>query len=274
MKQSLKIGIDVDDVVNNFFPHWVQMYNKKYDTELNYLQVDDYDLRKIFKDNSDWEAFCSVLDDPEFYDTLEVDKLSQVVIEELQEAGAEIFFITGTYPKHVPLKYNWIKKYFPNILDKNILFVPAENKINVLVNIYIEDNPQNLDKYWVPVILLNKNYNIKSEFYSNTNIHRVNGWNDIRQIFVDKYNLLPQTSPKLEAYEKSFGESTFNDSFLNSEKEEENGGLLDTLMNRCNSAEDYANVLNPYFRKTYDAGYNSALGDMAKYMKELDKFEK
>lgn len=274
MKHSPKIGIDVDDVVNNFFPHWVQMYNEKYNTSLNYLQVDDYDLRKIFKEDSDWETFCSILDDPKFYDTLEVDKLSQVVIEELQEAGAEIFFISGTYPKQVPLKYNWIKKYFPNVPDKNILFVPAESKINVLVNIYIEDNPQNLDKYWLPVFLLNKNYNIKYEFYTNTNIHRVNSWSDIRQIFVDKYNLLPQTSPKLEAYEKSFGQSTFNDSFLSPEKEEENGGLLDTLVNRCNSSEDYANVLNPYFRKTYDAGYNSALGDLAKYMKELDKFEK
>ena len=98
MNSKLKIGIDVDDVVNNFFPHWVEMYNKKYNTDLEYLKIDDWDLRKVFPDDEDWNEFLSVLDDQEFYDTLQVDKLSQVVIKELQDAGAEIYFITGTYP--------------------------------------------------------------------------------------------------------------------------------------------------------------------------------
>ena len=195
--------------------------------------------------------------------------MSQVVIQELQDAGAEIYFITGTYPNQVPKKYNWIKKYFPNIPDKNILFVPAESKMNVSVNIYIEDNPENLDKYCVPVILLNKNYNIKYDFYVNTNIHRVNSWNDIRQIFVEKYALLPQTSKAIDDYEKSFGSPTISDSY----KETEEKSLLDKIM-ECETEDDYANLLNPYFEKTYDAGYNAALGDIADYMKKLDKFSK
>lgn len=269
MSQKLKIGIDVDDVINDFFPHWVKSYNKKFKTNLDYLSVDDWDLRKIFPDDEDWKEFCSVIDDPDFYETLEVDKLSQVVIQELQDAGAEIYFITGTYPNQVPKKYNWIKKYFPNIPDKNILFVPAESKTNVSVNIYIEDNPENLDKYCVPVILLNKNYNIKYDFYVNTNIHRVNSWNDIRQIFVEKYALLPQTSKAIDDYEKSFGSPTISDSY----KEPEEKSLLDKIM-ECETEDDYANLLNPYFEKTYDAGYNAALGDIADYMKKLDKFSK
>ena len=269
MSQKLKIGIDVDDVINDFFPHWVKSYNKKFKTNLDYLSVDDWDLRKIFSDDEDWKEFCSVIDDPDFYETLEVDKLSQVVIQELQDAGAEIYFITGTYPNQVPKKYNWIKKYFPNIPDKNILFVPAESKMNVSVNIYIEDNPENLDKYCVPVILLNKNYNIKYDFYVNTNIHRVNSWNDIRQIFVEKYDLLPKTSKAIDDYEKSFGAPTFSDSY----KEPEEKSLLDKIM-ECETEDDYANLLNPYFEKTYDAGYNAALGDVADYMKKLDKFSK
>lgn len=269
MSQKLKIGIDVDDVINDFFPHWVKSYNKKFKTNLDYLSVDDWDLRKIFPDDEDWKEFCSVIDDPDFYETLEVDKLSQVVIQELQDAGAEIYFITGTYPNQVPKKYNWIKKYFPNIPDKNILFVPAESKMNVSVNIYIEDNPENLDKYCVPVILLNKNYNIKYDFYVNTNIHRVNSWNDIRQIFVEKYALLPQTSKAIDDYEKSFGSPTISDSY----KEPEEKSLLDKIM-ECETEDDYANLLNPYFEKIYDAGYNAALGDIADYMKKLDKFSK
>ena len=271
MNSKLKIGIDVDDVVNNFFPHWVEEYNKKYNTNLEYLRVDDWDLRKIFKEDSDWEAFLSVIDEPDFYETLEVDKLSQVVIQELQDAGAEIYFITGTYPNQVPKKYEWIKKHFPNICDKNILFVPAESKMNVAVNIYIEDNPQNLGKYCVPVILLNKNYNIKYDFYANTNIHRVNSWNDIRQIFVEKYDLLPQTSKALEDFEKSWGEPTISSDYK--EDLEDKRSLLEKIMD-CKTEDDYANLLNPYFEKTYDAGYNAALGDLANYMKKLDKFEK
>lgn len=270
MNSKLKIGIDVDDVVNNFFPHWVEMYNKKYNTDLEYLKIDDWDLRKVFPDDEDWNEFLSVLDDQEFYDTLQVDKLSQVVIKELQEAGTEIYFITGTYPNQVPKKYEWIKKHFPNISDKNILFVPAESKINVSVNIYIEDNPSNIDKYCVPVILLNKNYNIKYDFYANTNIHRVNSWNDIRQIFVEKYDLLPEHSKAMDDFEKSWGEPTINDSY---KEMQDDKSLLEKIMD-CKTEDDYANLLNPYFEKTYNAGYNAALGDLANYMKELDKFEK
>lgn len=270
MNSKLKIGIDVDDVVNNFFPHWVEMYNKKYNTDLEYLKIDDWDLRKVFPDDEDWNEFLSVLDDQEFYDTLQVDKLSQVVIKELQEAGTEIYFITGTYPNQVPKKYEWIKKHFPNISDKNILFVPAESKINVSVNIYIEDNPSNIDKYCVPVILLNKNYNIKYDFYANTNIHRVNSWNDIRQIFVEKYDLLPEHSKAMDDFEKSWGEPTINDSY---KEMQDNKSLLEKIMD-CKTEDDYANLLNPYFEKTYNAGYNAALGDLANYMKKLDKFEK
>ena len=270
MNSKLKIGIDVDDVVNNFFPHWVEMYNKKYNTDLEYLKIDDWDLRKVFPDDEDWNEFLSVLDDQEFYDTLQVDKLSQVVIKELQEAGTEIYFITGTYPNQVPKKYEWIKKHFPNISDKNILFVPAESKINVSVNIYIEDNPSNIDKYCVPVILLNKNYNIKYDFYANTNIHRVNSWNDIRQIFVEKYDLLPEHSKAMDDFEKSWGEPTINDSY---KEMQDDKSLLEKIMD-CKTEDDYANLLNPYFEKTYNAGYNAALGDLANYMKKLDKFEK
>lgn len=143
MEEKLRIGIDVDDVLNNFFPHWVEEYNKKFNKNMDYLKVDDYDLRKVFKKDDEWNEFISVLDEPDFYEGLKPDKLAQVVIKELLEAGAEILLITGTYPNQVPKKFEWIKRHFPEILDKNILFVPAEQKINVLVNVYIEDNPRN-----------------------------------------------------------------------------------------------------------------------------------
>lgn len=128
--------------------------------------------------------------------------------------------------------------------------------------------------------MLNKNYNIKSEFYS-ANVHRVNSWDDIRRIFVEKFDLLPETSEAYENYLNSFGEPIINDSYIDPEDmietiqeklESDKNSLLDKLL-KCKTKNDYSELLNPYFEKTFNAGYNSALGDMAKYMKELDKFQ-
>ena len=275
MNRPLRIGIDIDDVVNDFFPHWVDLYNKKYNKNIDYSLIEDYDLRKVFVEDEEWEKFCSVISLPEFYSTLKVDEIARIVIKELQEkTDSEIFFITGTYPQNVPAKYRWIKDNFPDFPDKNILFVPAESKKYVSVDVLIEDNPSNLREYWVTVLLINKNYNIKYEFYDMPNIHRVNGWEDIRNIFVEKFDLLPKDSPELKAYLDSFGAPTFNNSYIKDFdwKKGEPLSLSQKLL-KCKTENDFSNLLTPYFDKTYNAGYNAALGDIAKYMKNLDKFK-
>lgn len=269
MDRPIRIGIDVDDIVNDFFPHWIEEWNKYSGDDIHYLDVFDWDLRKLFPDGTKYKEFLKIPENPDFYNELKVDKLSQVVISELVDAGAEVFFITGTYANCIKYKEEWILKHFPNFPMKNILYVKAENKNLVNVDVMIDDCPIGLDKFQTATVLLyDKNYNIHVNFPNNANIHRVNSWLDIRDIFVEKFDLLPKTSEKLSEYNKQF-EGIEDDLF---EDEEVEDSLYSKLVN-CNTKEDYNNLLAPYFKKIFDAGYSSALGDIAKYMRELNNFD-
>lgn len=271
MNRPLRIGIDIDDILNDFFPHWIEKWNEKSGNHLLPSDVVEWDLTK-FIPKKDWNEFMTVIEQQDFYDTLLPNPMAQVVVEELFNSNSEIFFITGTYANCVEMKENWVKKYFPFIPVKNILYVKPEFKHLVNVDIMIEDCPVELDKFSCTVLLLNKTYNIKSDFYSKSNIHRVNCWNDIRQVFVEKYDLLPEHSIAVDNLNQSYGVPIINDSLTENEIdfENENMSLSDKLL-QCKTVDDFSRLLNPYFEKTFDAGYNSALGDMAKYMKELDK---
>lgn len=268
MDRPLIIGIDVDNVLNNFFPLWVDMYNKEFGKNIDSTLVEDYDLRKIFPDDDEWEKFYSITKKEEFYQNLKSDPVARIVIQEiLEKSNAKCLLITGTPPEMAPRKISWINDNFSSISNENVLFVPEKNKKYIFVDLLIEDNPETLRATRATGILLNKNYNIKYEFYDAPHIHRVNDWEDIRNILVEKYNLLPQECPELDKYKESFGAPTLNNSYV---ENTDSGKLIDKLL-KCKTKQDFANLLDPYFKRIYDAGYNLALGDLAQYMKELDK---
>lgn len=268
MDRPLIIGIDVDNVLNNFFPLWVDMYNKEFGKNIDSTLVEDYDLRKIFPDDDEWEKFYSITKKEEFYQNLKSDPVARIVIQEiLEKSNGKCLLITGTPPEMASRKISWINDNFSSISNENVLFVPEKSKKYVFVDLLIEDNPETLRATRATGILLNKNYNIKYEFYDAPHIHRVNDWEDIRNILVEKYNLLPQECPELDKYKESFGAPTLNNSYV---ENTDSGKLIDKLL-KCKTKQDFANLLDPYFKRIYDAGYNSALGDLAQHMKELDK---
>lgn len=257
MDRPLKIGIDIDDVLNNLFPHWIEEWNKVSGQNLNYLDCKEWDLHK-FINNSDFPEFLKVIAKPEFYDTLKPDSLAQIILKELIDAGAEIYIITGTYtPQHV-LKEEWLKKHYPYINLQNVLYVPRGAKHLVNVDIMIEDSPEDIEQFGCSVLLLNKTYNMDLQISARANIHRVNNWLEIRQIFVDKYDLLPAENKEINEYNESFGKQMFSDYEPLSEK----------LM-KCKTVDDFAYLLNPYFDKMWNAGYSSALSDVANSIKDL-----
>ena len=56
MDRPIRIGIDVDDIVNDFFPHWIEEWNKYSGDDIHYLDVFDWDLRKLFPDGTKYRV--------------------------------------------------------------------------------------------------------------------------------------------------------------------------------------------------------------------------
>lgn len=258
MDRPLKIGVDIDDVLNDLFPHWVEEWNKVSGQNLNYLDCKEWDLHKFIKDE-DYLDFVKIIANPKFYDTLHPDSIAQIVLKELIDNGAEVYLVTGTYTNQHILKEEWVKKHYPYIDPKNILYIPRGAKNLIKVDIMIEDCVMEIEQFNCQVLLLNKEHNINTNISARTNIHRVNDWLNIRQIFVEKYDLLPIENKEINEYIDS----------LNVESTETLG---DKLM-KCESIDDFSKLLTPYFDKSYDAGYSQALNDIAEKIKDLLKRE-
>ena len=69
MNRPLKIGVDVDDILNDFFPHWIESWNKINGSNYDPQTVYQWDLTK-FIPGYEWDEFLKVIDSQEFYDTL------------------------------------------------------------------------------------------------------------------------------------------------------------------------------------------------------------
>ena len=134
MDRPLKIGCDVDDILNNSLYHWVSEYNRKFGKNYICSDIVEWDLTKFIPEN-EFGNFLSILESKDFFDTLEPDRMAQAILQELTESGkAEIYLITGTYPQSVLFKTQWLQKFFPFIPENNILFVKQGNKHLVNVN--------------------------------------------------------------------------------------------------------------------------------------------
>ena len=240
MNRPLKIGVDVDDILNDFFPHWIESWNKINGSNYDPQTVYQWDLTK-FIPGYEWDEFLKVIDSQEFYDTLYPSAVGMLILKELQNNGAEIFLISGTYANNVDKKDKWIKKYFSFIPEKQIMYIKPEFKHMVNVDVMIEDCPIGLEKYTCSVLLMNKTYNQDTTLDSKANIHRVNGWKDIRKIFVEKNDIG-------QDYKIS------ND-------------LLDVLMN-CESKAEFNEILIPYFDDSYKLGYSTAMSHVAEFIKK------
>ncbi len=247
MDRPLKIGIDVDDVLNNLLECWINEWNIMSGQNVKASNCTNWDLHKLIPDEKDYSQFSKIPACPEFYNELKPIPLAQTVLQELIACGVEIYILTGTYTSQHVLKENWLKKHYPFIPENHIIYAPTGTKHLFNMDIIIEDSPINIFDYQCQVLLLDKMYNRDINSLNTANIRRVSDWENIREIFVRKYNILPEK---------------------NESKIEQNDSLINKLL-ECKTADDFSELLNPFITKTYDLGYTTALGDVADKIKNM-----
>ncbi len=258
MDRPLRVGIDIDDVLNNLLKCWISEWNEISGQHVNFSDCTDWDLHKLIPNKRDYSQFINIPSNPKFYEKLQPEPLAQIIVEELVKSGADVYILTGTYTNQHILKEKWLKTYFPFFPENHIVYAPTGTKHLFSMDLMIDDSPIGIDKYSCQVLLMDMPYNRKIDCSKKINIHRVYSWIDIRNIFVEKYDLLPEINKKIDEYldkENSSDDLTNND-------------LLQQLL-KCTTKNDFKKVLNPFILKTYDLGYTTALGDIADKIKNM-----
>ncbi len=158
----MRIGIDIDGVVADSFPAWLEELNRYFGR--NVPAITDYQIHELF--NVSWEAM------DRFFST-QKEKLFMMPepitgaregIENFLSEGHEIVYITARWPDEESVTRRWMKKY--EIPHQDMIFTGHQEKAEVVkekkLDMFIEDyllNAQKIAQTGTTVLLLDALYN-------------------------------------------------------------------------------------------------------------------
>lgn len=158
----MRIGIDIDGVVADSFPAWLDELNTYF--HRNVPAITDYQIHSLF--NVSW-------DEMDYFFSSQKEKLFMMPepvrgakegIENVLAAGHEIVYVTARWPDEEPVTRKWMKKFA--IPHQEILFTGYKSKAEVVeekgLELFIEDylvNAEQIAETGIPVLLLDSIYN-------------------------------------------------------------------------------------------------------------------
>lgn len=175
----MRIGVDIDGVISDSYPLWLQELNRHYGKDIPF--IDDYDMHVAFDVTSE--------DMNNFFET-NIERLLMMPepipgakegIETLLREGHEVIYITARTPEQKDLTVRWFA--LREIHHEHVLFTGFGSKVDFVkewgIEAFIEDyhvNAKSIAECGVPVFLLNASYN-QEELPSG--ITRCHSWNEI-----------------------------------------------------------------------------------------------
>lgn len=148
------IAIDLDSTLNNLDDVWTEIVSRDYNCTLTRADMKNWD-------SSTWcppgcEDIFYPLREPGFFDSLGVQPHAQDVVAYLAE-HYELFIATAYHPNTCIDKTNWIKRHFPMINDKHIIFINPKNLLNT--DYLIDDGPHNIEGFKQTGLLIDAPWN-------------------------------------------------------------------------------------------------------------------
>jgi 5'(3')-deoxyribonucleotidase len=124
MRIRKKLGFDMDEVLNNLVYQAVQIYNKTYRQNLNYYEIEQYDIRPYLvpQCKNIWREFCN----EEFMLGLHVEPTAIETLNYLADKH-EINFVTAGYPETETVRGQWLFSHF-SFFKPNMLIMEREKQ--------------------------------------------------------------------------------------------------------------------------------------------------
>lgn len=139
-----RIAIDMDEVIADFNPKHLRVFNRDYNESLTVNDLMGTRLRELRPQLKN--EIMAYLNDPAFFRDLDVMKDSQEVIKWLSERF-EVFITTAAmeFPTSFTAKYEWLKEHFPFIDGMNYVFCGDKSIIHA--DYLIDDNVRHFHEF-------------------------------------------------------------------------------------------------------------------------------
>ncbi|AFM39607.1 hypothetical protein Desaci_0541 [Desulfosporosinus acidiphilus SJ4] len=177
----MRIGVDIDGVVSDSYPYWMQELNRFFGKDIKIIT--DYDIHKVFDvPRSDMNDFFVGNSERLLYMPNIVPGAKEG-IETLVKEGHEIIYVTARTSEEKDVTVRWLAK--SEIPHEHVLFSGFNSKVNLVkewdIDVFIEDyhvNAEEIAAIGVPVFLLTTSYNQNCEVLPK-GIKRCRNWEDI-----------------------------------------------------------------------------------------------
>lgn len=178
----MRIGVDIDGVISDSYPVWLQELNLHFGKNIGVLT--DYNL------HLDFEVPAQEIDGFFIGNAERLMMMPNPIsgakegIETLLREGHEVIYITARSPEDKEVTVRWFAEH--RIHHEQVLFTGFKNKVDFVkqwdIEVFIEDyqvNAQLIAECGVPVFLLNTSYNQTNQLP--TGVTRCRGWDEIVQ---------------------------------------------------------------------------------------------
>jgi len=155
----MKILVDVDDVVADLLPTWLDLYNRDYDDTVEPFDITEWDLTKFVKPECGSKIY-DYLEDLNLYRFVPPVYTAKDGVDALREAGHELLFVTV---RDHPNKFSWLVEYgfIPanNGNPDRAQYVVTHRKDLIPADVIIDDNPENLRNHPGKRVLFTRTHN-------------------------------------------------------------------------------------------------------------------
>ena len=175
-----KVGIDLDDTINNLVDVWVDCYNKDYNDNVKIEDIKSWHIGEYTKAGKD---FYKYLDDGKLFKNLLIKNGAAEIIERLCKEH-EVYIVTASPSYNEGVcddKVNFIKKHMPFFPIKNIIFIT--NKSLLDLDVLIDDGIHNFEDFKGTKIVFDKPWNQVDFDYD----FRIFEWDEYIINIINKY---------------------------------------------------------------------------------------
>ena len=138
----MRIGIDIDDVLNNLTECVLKVYNEDSGDNLSFINITEYDMKQFVKKEYR-DKFYTYFFDKRVWEIVKPNISAFKTLNKLHNEGHSIYFVTATHPLNVKKKYLWLSQYLDwDCWDS--LVVTKDKSLLTGLDIFIDDNLDNI----------------------------------------------------------------------------------------------------------------------------------
>jgi 5'(3')-deoxyribonucleotidase len=172
-----RIAIDMDEVVADTMARYLDIYNADFGLTLTREHFNGRRVMEVI-DVAHVARARTYFEREDFFSEIAVMPGSQEVVRELSERY-EVFITTAAMdvPCSFSAKFQWLKRHFPFVSPKRIVF--CGDKSIIAADFMIDDDPKHFRQFGGEGIVYTAPHNIHETKY-----RRVNNWNDVQEMFL------------------------------------------------------------------------------------------